>query len=37
MFIIDEEDRQQDKLDQLQDEQIGCRTIRIVHRKKRTG
>jgi len=26
MFIIDKEDRQQDKLDRLQDEHIGCRT-----------
>ena len=26
MFIINKEDRQQDKLDQLQDEHIGCRT-----------
>jgi len=26
MFLIDKEDRQQDKLDRLQDEHIGCRT-----------
>ena len=37
IYTIDKQDRQQDELDWLQDEHIGCRTIRIAYRTNRTG
>ena len=36
-YILDEQDRQQDDLDRLQDEHIGCRTSKIAYVTNRTG